>query len=207
MDDGCYSFVLCVKLLADQPALEQVIKLSIPGRHAVNNAVAAASCALAAGASLAHIAAGLASVVPIAGRLEFKSIVGGGTVIDDSYNASPSSFEAAIDVLANCAGRKILVMGDMGELGEDSVQMHRQVGDYAAQADVDALYTVGELSAAAAESFGAEHYSSQDRLIDVLFKELQLAQSNNSDITFLVKGSRSSGMEKVVDRLVNGGDR
>ncbi|MGB1402574.1 MAG: UDP-N-acetylmuramoyl-tripeptide--D-alanyl-D-alanine ligase [Porticoccaceae bacterium] len=207
MDDGCYSFVLCVKLLADQPALKQAIKLSIPGRHAVNNAVAAASCALAAGASLAHIAAGLASVSPIAGRLEFKPIVGGGTVIDDSYNASPSSFEAAIDVLANCAGRKILVMGDMGELGEDSAQMHRQVGDYAAQADVDALYTVGELSAAAAESFGAEHYSSQDRLIDVLFKELQLAQSNNSDITFLVKGSRSSGMEKVVDRLVNGGDR
>jgi UDP-N-acetylmuramoyl-tripeptide--D-alanyl-D-alanine ligase len=138
--------------------------------------------------------------------LEFKPIAGGGTVIDDSYNASPSSFEAAIDVLANCAGRKILVMGDMGELGEDSVQMHRQVGGYAAQADVDALYTVGELSAAAAEAFGAEHHSGQDGLINVLFEELQLAQSNNSDITFLVKGSRSSGMEKVVDRLINRGN-
>ena len=168
--------------------------------------MAAASCALAAGASLAHIAAGLASVSAIAGRLEFKPIVGGGTIIDDSYNASPSSFQAAIDVLANCSGRKILVMGDMGELGEDAVQMHRQVGDYAAGAEVDALYTVGELSVAAAEAFGATHYGSQDSLIDVLFEELQLAQSNNSEITFLVKGSRSSGMENIVNRLISRGD-
>ena len=206
MADGCYRFVLCVKLLSDQPAIEQTIELCIPGRHAVSNAVAAASCALAAGASLAHIAAGLASVSAIAGRLEFKPIVGGGTIIDDSYNASPSSFQAAIDVLANCSGRKILVMGDMGELGEDAVQMHRQVGDYAAGAEVDALYTVGELSVAAAEAFGATHYGSQDSLIDVLFEELQLAQSNNSEITFLVKGSRSSGMENIVNRLISRGD-
>lgn len=206
MADGCYRFVLCVKLLSDQPAIEQTIELSIPGRHAVSNAVAAASCALAAGAGLAHIAAGLASVSPIAGRLEYKQIAGGGTIIDDSYNASPSSFQAAIDVLANCSGRKILVMGDMGELGEDTVQMHRQVGDYAAGAEVDALYTVGELSAAAAEAFGATHYGSQDSLIDVLFEELQLAQSNNSEITFLVKGSRSSGMENIVNRLISRGD-
>jgi UDP-N-acetylmuramoyl-tripeptide--D-alanyl-D-alanine ligase len=204
--NGCYSFVLCVKLLSNQPALRQQVELSIPGLHAVNNALAASACALAAGATLPQIAAGLASVTPIAGRLDIKPLAGGGAVIDDSYNASPSSFEAAIDVLAERSGRRVVVMGDMGELGDDRVQMHQQVGLYASQSDIDGFYSVGDLSATAAEAFGGDHHSTKASLIAALYEELQLAQSNNSDITFLVKGSRSSGMEQIVDRLLSRGE-
>lgn len=204
--NGCYSFVLCVKLLSNQPALRQQVQLSIPGLHAVNNALAASACTLAAGATLPQIAAGVASVTPIAGRLEVKPLVGGGAVIDDSYNASPSSFEAAIDVLAERSGRRVVVMGDMGELGDNKIQMHRQVGLYASQSDIDGFYSVGDLSATAAEAFGGDHHSTKDDLIAALFGELQRSQSNNSDITFLVKGSRSSGMEKIVDRLLSRGE-
>ena len=204
--NGCYSFVLSVKLLSNQPALRQQVQLSIPGLHAVSNALAASACTLAAGATLPQIAAGLASVTPIAGRLEVKPLVGGGAVIDDSYNASPSSFEAAIDVLAERSGRRVVVMGDMGELGDNKIQMHRQVGLYASQSDIDGFYSVGDLSATAAEAFGGDHHSTKDDLIAALFGELQRSQSNNSDITFLVKGSRSSGMEKIVDRLLSRGE-
>jgi UDP-N-acetylmuramoyl-tripeptide--D-alanyl-D-alanine ligase len=182
------------------------VQLSIPGLHAVNNALAASACTLAAGATLPQIAAGVASVTPIAGRLEVKPLVGGGAVIDDSYNASPSSFEAAIDVLAQRSGRRVVVMGDMGELGDNKIQMHRQVGLYASQSDIDGFYSVGDLSATAAEAFGGDHHSTKDDLIAALFGELQRSQSNNSDITFLVKGSRSSGMEKIVDRLLSRGE-
>ncbi len=204
--NGCYSFVLCVKLLSNQPALRQQVQLSIPGLHAVNNALAASACSLAAGATLPQIAAGLASVTPIAGRLEIKSLSGGGVVIDDSYNASPSSFEAAIDVLAERSGRRVVVMGDMGELGDNKIEMHQQVGAYALHSDIDAFYSVGDLSAAATEAFGGDHHVDKESLAAALYLELQSAQTNNSDITFLVKGSRSSGMEQIVDRLLSRGE-
>ena len=201
MDNGCCRFLLRVNLMSEHPALEKEIQLSIPGIHAVSNALAAAACALAAGADLAQIAAGLSSVAPIAGRLELKPLANDNCIIDDSYNASPSSFEAAIDVLANRSGRKILVMGDMGELGDDAVNLHWQVGHYAQQAGIDALYAVGELSAHACEAFAGKHVENKILLAALLEQELDAANLDNSPITFLVKGSRSAGMETLVEHI------
>ena len=193
-------------MLSEQPALEQPVELSIPGIHAVENAVAASACALAAGANLEQIAAGLALVSPIAGRLDIKPLANNSAVIDDSYNASPSSFRAAIDVLANRSGRKILVMGDMGELGDDSVNMHAEVGAYALEVGVDALYAVGELSASACAAFGGNHFQSKELLATAVAQELTRASADNHPITFLVKGSRSAGMEKIVEHLTTRGN-
>ena len=206
MANGCCSFSLRVNLMSEQPALEQPVELSIPGTHAVENALAASACALAAGANLEQIAAGLALVSPIAGRLDIKPLANNSAVIDDSYNASPSSFRAAIDVLANRSGRKILVMGDMGELGDDSVNMHSDVGAYALEAGIDALYAVGDLSANACAAFGGNHFQSKELLATAVSQELVRATADNRPVTFLVKGSRSAGMEKIVEHLITRGN-
>jgi UDP-N-acetylmuramoyl-tripeptide--D-alanyl-D-alanine ligase len=206
MDNGCCSFVLNVNLMSEQPALQQAIELSVPGSHNVENALAASSCALAAGANLKQIADGLALVSPIAGRLQLKPLANGSAVIDDSYNASPSSFRAAIDVLVNRQGRTVLVMGDMGELGDDSVNLHSQVGMYAQQAGIDALYTVGDLSAHACQIFDGNHCATKELLATALEQELETADSENNPVTFLVKGSRSAGMEQIVEHLITRGD-
>ena len=206
MANGCCTFTLRVNLLSGQPPLEQSVALSIPGTHAVENALAASACALAAGADLPQIAAGLAQVSPISGRLEIKPLANDSAVIDDSYNASPSSFRAAIDVLANRAGRKIMVMGDMGELGDDSINMHAGVGSYALETGIDALYAVGELSASACATFGGNHFQSKELLAEALEQELARASADRLPLTFLVKGSRSAGMEKIVEHLITRGN-
>lgn len=195
--NGCYRFVLCLGVMDGGSIEEQIIELTAPGLHQVNNSLAAAACAIAVGVKLPQIAAGLASVVGIAGRQEIKFLGNGAKVIDDSYNASPSSFEVAIDVLANCSGRRVMVMGDMGELGPDEVMLHRRVGEYAQQAGLDAVYSLGALSAGATEVFGGRHFDSQDSLIEALTDELV-----SPDTTCLVKGSRSSGMDQIVAMLL-----
>ena len=201
LSNGCYQFLLCVAAMADRPAYKQQIELSVPGAHQVNNALAAAACAIAAGANGQQIAAGLASVNAVAGRLEIKTAPSGAIVIDDSYNASPSSFEVAIDVLANYSGRRVLVMGDMGELGDDASSLHCQVGSYAQQAGIDALYSLGHLSANASQAFGGTHFEERDLLAVALTQEMQSAP-----VTFLVKGSRSAEMENTVDMLLTRGN-
>lgn len=201
LGNGCYQFLLCVAARADQPASEQPIELSVPGVHQVNNALAAAACAIAAGANLQQIAAGLASVNAVAGRLEIKVAPGGAVIIDDSYNASPSSFEVAVDVLAKYPGRRVLVMGDMAELGDDAASLHYQVGRYVHQAGIDALYSLGQLSANASEAFGGTHFQDRDLLTEALIQELQ-----SDSVTFLVKGSRSAHMEQTVDMLLTRGN-
>jgi len=201
LSNGCYQFLLCVAAMADRPAYKQQIELSVPGAHQVNNALAAAACAIAAGANGQQIAAGLASVNAVAGRLEIKTAPSGAIVIDDSYNASPSSFEVAIDVLANYSGRRVLVMGDMGELGDDASSLHCQVGSYAQQAGIDALYSLGHLSANASQAFGGTHFEERDLLAVALTQEMQSAP-----VTFLVKGSRSAQMENTVDMLLTRGN-
>jgi UDP-N-acetylmuramoyl-tripeptide--D-alanyl-D-alanine ligase len=195
--NGCYRYVLCLGVIDGDAAQEQIIELTAPGLHQVSNSLAAAACAIAAGVKLSQIAAGLASVAAIAGRQEIKLLGNGAKVIDDSYNASPSSFVAAIDVLADCSGRRVLVMGDMGELGSSEVMLHRRVGEYAQQAGLDAVYSLGTLSAGATEVFGGRHFESQDSLIEALIDELQ-----SSETTCLVKGSRSSGMDQIVAMLL-----
>ena len=197
LDNGCCRFDLKVAVGTQTAGGTQMITLSIPGRHSVSNALAAAACAAAAGANLEQIAAGLEMAASPARRLEIKTLPSGGVIIDDSYNASPSSVRAAIDVLASSAGRKVMVLGDMAELGADEEPLHQQVGEYAVKSGIDALYTLGNLSAFASMAFNGQHFEDLD-----LLKLALLEEGKSSDLTILVKGSRSSQMDLVVDMLL-----
>lgn len=187
-----------LQLLTPEGATE--VKLSLPGRHNVMNALAAAAAALAAGAALSDIKKGLEAMRPVHGRLERTTGIKGAELIDDTYNANPASLQAALDVLAACATRKWLVLGDMGELGEDAAALHERAGEWARAAGVEALYATGELSRHAARAFGAgsEHFANHAALIAALTGRLE---RENGGVTILVKGSRSAHMEEVVAAL------
>jgi UDP-N-acetylmuramyl pentapeptide synthase len=148
----------------------------------------------------AFVAAGLANYGGTGGRLQRKVAHSGATFIDDTYNANPDSVTAAIDVLTLARGRKLLVLGDMGELGAQGEQLHSEVGAHARRAGVDQLLTLGTLSQAAARSFGsrAQHFADIEALCAALDPLLE------PDTTVLVKGSRFMRMERVVQRFVNG---
>ncbi|MCL6415915.1 UDP-N-acetylmuramoyl-tripeptide--D-alanyl-D-alanine ligase [Aestuariirhabdus sp. Z084] len=170
------------------------VNLQLPGEHNIANAIAAAACCIALGVSLPQVVAGLESAQPVSGRGVVVSGVNDCKVIDDSYNANPASFKAAVDLLSKHSGNKVLVMGDMAELGSEAIEAHRHLGEYARQRGIDALYTVGPLSAEAAMAFGADAFSTLNKqeLVDNLIK----AASKNT--VFLIKGSRSARMEEVV---------
>jgi UDP-N-acetylmuramoyl-tripeptide--D-alanyl-D-alanine ligase len=174
------------------PKGEADATLAIPGLHNVRNALAAAACALAAGVPPERIGAGLSAFRPYTGRLQVKQGVGGITVIDDTYNAKPDSVRAAIDVLASCPGPTALVLGDMGEVGEQGPQFHREVGEYARAKGVSRLLALGEATPHAVAAFGpgASHFASVDELVAALEAK-----------TVLVKGSRFMKMERVVAAL------
>ena len=176
---------------------EAEVVLSLPGRHNARNALAAAAAAVAAGIPLATVQAGLNSFRGLKGRLQLRQAMHGAQLLDDSYNANPDSVRAGIDVLAATVGRKILVLGDMGEIGEMSAQFHDEIGGYAKSQGIDRLLALGEASALAAHNFGAggEHFTHLAQLIDVLRGEL------GADTTVLVKGSRFMRMERVVEAL------
>lgn len=184
------------------PSGVTTIELKMLGRHNIVNAVAAAAAANEAGASLENIRAGLSSIEPVPGRMSPAAGYAGSLLIDDSYNASPGSFFAAIDVLLSCRGMKMLVMGDMRELGVESLASHKAVGDYAREAGVDKLLAVGEESRQAIAAFGPQGvwFENQEQLIAAC-KELATEQ-----MTFLVKGSRGARMDVVVKALSSGGD-
>jgi UDP-N-acetylmuramoyl-tripeptide--D-alanyl-D-alanine ligase len=184
------------------------IELPLPGRHNVMNALAASALAIAVGVPLATIKAGLEQAPAVAGRLARRSHASGATVIDDSYNANPGSFAAAIGTLASEGGERVLVMGDMAELGSESVRMHADVGTLARRSGIQRLHAVGPLSRAAVDAFGegAHHYPDQASMVDSLRAELR------AGVVLLVKGSRSSAMDRVVGALAgdaggNGGER
>ena len=147
------------------------------------------------GLAPAAIKAGLEGLQPVRGRTVAQIAPNGLRVIDDSYNANPTSVCAAIDILAGFPGRRVLVLGDIGELGAWAEQGHRQVGSYA-RSKVDAVYAVGPLMAHAIEEFGANgrHFADQASLVDAL-------RAEQGDTTLLIKGSRSAAMEKVVAAL------
>jgi UDP-N-acetylmuramoyl-tripeptide--D-alanyl-D-alanine ligase len=168
-----------------------------PGLHNVRNALAASAAATALAVPAATVAAGLARFGGVNGRLQYKVAACGAALIDDTYNANPDSARAAITVLAQAPGRKLLVLGDMGELGRDAAAMHAQVGEFARQAGIDRLLTLGELSAHATQSFGAgaRHFTRLEELLAAI--ESSLAR----DMTLLVKGSRFMRMERVVERF------
>ena len=197
LENGCCRFTL--HIFTDTSVESQVVNLAIPGRHSVSNALAAAACAVAAGASIEQIATGIEATESPARRLQIKALAQGGQIIDDSYNASPESVRAAIDVLASSSGRRVLVLGDMGELGTGAEQLHAELGDYALSAGIDQLYTLGNLSAKASEAFKGQHFTDLESLKAPLFNEIE-----RRDLTLLVKGSRSSKMDLVVDMLVAG---
>jgi UDP-N-acetylmuramoyl-tripeptide--D-alanyl-D-alanine ligase len=189
--NGCCHFVL------HTPVGQGSVSLTIPGRHAVSNALAASACAIAAGATLQQIIAGLEAVRAPARRLEVKTLPSGAHIIDDTYNASPASVRAAIDVLAASPGRRVMVFGDMAELGADADALHEQIGAYALAAGIDALYTVGRLSAAASAVFNGQHFADAE-----LLKRPLVEEAKCRELTLLVKGSRSAKMDLVVDMLM-----
>ena len=179
------------------PQGEAHLSLAVAGLHNVSNALAATAAALAMGVALPVIAQELFTFGGVKGRLQRKPGLNGALVIDDTYNANPASMKAAIDVLAARPGARLLVLGDMGELGEDAARMHGDIGRYANQAGVDALYTLGELSYEMSAAFGqkAIHYETPEQLA------AELKPRMNPNTTVLVKGSRFMRMERVVSLI------
>ncbi len=173
--------------------------LQIAGRHNVKNALAATACALAAGCPLTSIAAGLSVFEPVKGRSRALVIQVGGrplNLVDDTYNANPDSMRAAIDVLAELPGPRLLVMGDMGEVGNEGPAFHREAGEYARERGIEKLFALGEQSALAASSFGAaRHFTDIDSLNKAVLGELYGLGS------VLVKGSRFMKMERTVQAM------
>ncbi|VVP51356.1 UDP-N-acetylmuramoyl-tripeptide--D-alanyl-D-alanine ligase [Pseudomonas fluorescens] len=187
---GCPAFIL------HSPEGEERVQLNLLGTHNVANALASAAAAHALGVSLSGIVAGLGAVQPVKGRTVAQLASNGMRVIDDTYNANPTSMCAAVDILAGFSGRTVLVLGDIGELGEWAEQGHRDVGEYA-RGKVCALYAVGPLMAHAVNAFGEQawHFSTQAELI----RALEAEQDTNT--TILIKGSRSAAMENIVAAL------
>jgi UDP-N-acetylmuramoyl-tripeptide--D-alanyl-D-alanine ligase len=182
------------------PEGSAAIELALGGAHNVANALAAAAAAASAGATLAQISAGLGTVRAVSGRLQFKQTRSGSWLIDDSYNANPSSVRAAIEVLVSLTGRRWLVLADMGELGAFAEDAHSSIGEFARAAGVERLYATGKLAARAVESFGAgaRWYADTSQLASALTEALASA---GAEVRLLIKGSRSNRLERVVDAL------
>ncbi len=189
------------EIILKTPLGEASTVVPAPGLHNIRNALAASAAATALQVPMAVVAAGLARFPGVKGRLQRKICVHGATLIDDSYNANPDSVRAAIAVLARMAGTKVLVLGDMGELGPQAAALHAEVGALARAAGIDRLLTLGELSAQASQAFGAgaRHFPR----IEELLAEIENAFAPG--VTVLVKGSRFMQMERVVNALATGG--
>ena len=184
------------------PLGSAAVTLHMGGRHNVANALAAAAAASAAGAELAHIVAGLGAMRAVAGRLQFKKALSGAWIIDDSYNANPSSMRAGIEVLADLDGPKWLVIGDMAELGDFAEIAHTEVGEFARARGVERMFAMGGLAKLAVDSFGsgAQWFPDSRSLAAALTEALAAAASPR----VLIKGSRVNRLERVVDVLVQG---
>jgi UDP-N-acetylmuramoyl-tripeptide--D-alanyl-D-alanine ligase len=173
------------------------VLLHLGGAHNLSNALAAAATATAAGATLDDVVHGLGSFRAVAGRLQLKAGLRNSWIIDDSYNANPSSVRAGLDVLRSVGGATWLVLGDMAELGDHAVQSHVQIGEYARECGVQRLFAIGPESSRAAEAFGAgaEWFPDAESLIRRLSTEVA------SGVTLLIKGSRVNRLERVVAAL------
>lgn len=170
--------------------------LAIAGRHNVLNSLAACACGLAAGVSLDHIAQGLSAFQAVKGRSRTVALGAGVTLVDDTYNANPDSVRAAIDVLADLPGPRLLVLGDMGEVGDEGPAFHREVGQYAAERGIDHVLCLGELARHTTQACpGSEHFEHIDPLLD------RVDSLRTPTRSILVKGSRFMKMERVVEHL------
>ena len=185
------------RFVLSTPHGDAEVTLPLPGRHNIANALAAAAIALALDVPMDTIVAGLEQVSGVAGRLRREVMAGGWTLIDDSYNANPSSMAAAIDTLLLADGERWLVLGDMAELGPEARALHAGIGERARECGVERLFAVGPLGVATVEAFGTqgEHFNDKPALIAALQAQL------HAGVTCLVKGSRSAGMEQVVAAL------
>ena len=192
--NGCAGFEL------NCPAGRQFIQLTIPGKHNVANALAAAAACIAVGASLADVQLGLAQMQAVKGRTNVKMVTPQLRLIDDTYNANVESVKAAIDLLASYNGHRVLVLGDMAELGADARLYHEEIGLYAKKAGINLLFTLGVLSQSASDLFNGQgaHFSSRQTLLQRLLPIV----SEQQEVTLLVKGSRSAKMELVVQDLL-----
>ncbi len=174
-------------------------RLAIAGRHNVKNSLAAVACAMAAGVGTAAIVQGLEAFVPVKGRSRAQVVVQGThtcTLVDDTYNANPDSMRAAIDVLAELPGPRLLVLGDMGEVGHEGPQFHAEAGRYAKAKGIEHLLAIGSLATCATEVFeGSRHFDGMDALLAAVQVQVPHVAS------ILVKGSRFMQMERVVEAL------
>lgn len=188
---GSAFFELCT------PAGQAPVTLQLAGAHNLGNALAAAAAAHAAGIALDDIVRGLEQAQPVAGRCLTHALQHGGVLIDDSYNANPASMRAGMDLLAAMPGQRVLVLGDMGELGDWAEAEHRALGEYAND-KADVLFAVGDNMAHAVASFKgmAQHFASRQELLAALENRITLP------VSYLVKGSRSAAMEHVVAAIL-----
>ncbi len=174
------------------------VSLPLPGKHNVMNALAASCAALAVGVALDEIKAGLECMAPVRGRLQIRKGMRGSIVYDDTYNANPASVRAAVDVVCALSGTRLLVLGDMAELGTQEKSLHREIGAYARDRGVDVLLALGPLSAEAVQVFGdgGLHFQSHEELIQALRDALR------ADTKVVVKGSRAMHMEEIIAGIV-----
>ena len=193
------------------PAGEATLQLHVAGRHNVRNALAAAAATLGAGVALGDVARGLAAFVPVKGRSQVRALTRDGharTLIDDTYNANPDSVRAGIEVLADLPGPRWLVLGDMGEVGDQGPAFHREIGAYARERGIEHAWFAGVACQHAAQAYGpgARHFADTSSLLALLATSRRAAPAFESA---LIKGSRFMGMERVVALLVEhdtGGD-
>lgn len=192
--DGCAAFELVT------PEASISVQLQVPGMHNVGNAVLAAALATRVGATLQDVQYGLLNMAQVDGRLKVKELTSQVRLLDDTYNANVASVNAAIDTLSSFSGVKVLVLGDMAELGEKSRYYHEEVGRYAQSKGIDYIFTLGVLSQHASAVFAQSdsHHSDLESLVVAI--ESQLA-GEQRDISILIKGSRSAKMERVVTAL------
>lgn len=184
------------RFILNSPQGSLPLTLAVPGVHNVRNALAAAAVAGELGVPLATIVQALSDYRGVKGRLERKQAFNGARLIDDTYNANPDSMKAAVDVLSGMHGKKILVLGDMGEVGNDAPERHAEIGAYAQSKGIDALYAVGTHMVQACRAFNTGlHFTSQEELVAALRAKLP------ADAVVLVKGSRFMQMERVVKAL------
>lgn len=173
------------------------LRLNLLGAHNVMNALAAIAATISIGTPLTQIVSGLEKLQAVNGRLQVKRGINNSIIIDDTYNANPTSLHAGLDVLHDYPVKRFLALGDMGELGENAEELHVEAGVYAKKCGVDSLYSLGKLAAKAAEEFGKNGfcYDKHEDMVNALRSDL------SQDVTLLVKGSRSMHMENIVNAL------
>ncbi len=187
-----------LRLEVNTPKGQFSVSMQVPGEHNARNALAATAIAIALDIPLKSIASGLERFPGVAGRMQSKRGRGGASLIDDTYNANPESMRAAIKVLAKSEGRRVMVLGDMGELGSDAESMHAGIGRFAKESGIEKLYALGEMSRIAVLEFGehARHFERMEDLQSALEDEL------HEGTTLLFKGSRFMKIERAVDFCV-----